>query len=596
MRRRSHTLRPNHALETPWEAVWLDTETFQEPVGFDAVRHRLRFGWAAYRRRLKGGAWSAPSWCYFTAAGELWDWVEGLLHGKTRLYLFAHNHGFDLPVVDAFAQLHARGFVLGRAVIDCPPVILKWRRGGCTIEALDTLNIWRVPLARLGEKVGVRKLRMPAETASARRWLAYGRRDVKVIMAACLAWFDFLKLHRLGGFAPTLASQAMRAYRHRFMEHELVTDDDTNALELARGSYVGGRVECYRLGRVEGPVYRLDVNSMYPFVMRDSYYPVKLISTTRRASLEDLRAWLSCYCVTALVDIFTPAPAYPVIHEGRLVFPINRFTTTLCTPELHMALEAGHVERVHHVAVHERAVIFREFVTELWALRRKAAACGDALLEWLLKIFQNSLYGKWGQRGRVYREAGQVEYTDARAWLELDADTGTVYKHRALGGLHQIFADDAESYNSMPAIAAHVCAYARAHLWRLQLTAGREDLFYCDTDSLDTSQAGYDHLAALVNPAELGALKLESVEPWMVYHGPKDYESATKRKTKGVRAGAVWLEPNVVIQQQWSSLVGLVRAGDVSAPITRAVVKQLQRRYLKGLPTANGRVLPLSLG
>jgi hypothetical protein len=560
------------------------------------VRHVLRFGWAAYRRRLKSGGWSAPSWCHFTTAAQLWDWIETLLHGRMRLYLFAHNQGFDLPVVDAFGELHRRGFVLGKAVIDCPPVMLKWRRGPATIEALDTLNIWRVPLAQLGKKVGLRKLRIPAPTASSARWLAYGRRDVKVIMAACLAWFAFLQDHRLGGFAPTLASQAMRAYRHRFMHVDLLTDADANALQLARDSYVGGRVECYQLGRVAGPIYRLDVNSMYPFVMRDSLMPVKLIATTRHADHADLRAWLSCHCVTAKVDLFTDAPVYPVVESGRLVFPINRFTATLTTPELRYALEAGHIERVHHVAVHESRVIFREFVSELWALRRAAARAGDTLLEWLFKVFQNSLYGKFGQRGRVYRDAGQVEHTDARAWVELDADTGTLYKHRTLGGLHQTFADDAESFNSMPAIAAHVCAYARLYLWQLQLTAGRENVLYCDTDSLAATEAGYMNLAPLVNPEQLGALKLEGVEPWGVYRGPKDYEYASHRKTKGVRAAAHWVDANTVVQQQWSSLVGLIRAGDVSSPTTRAIVKTLQRHYLKGLRTSTGRVLPLSLG
>ncbi|HKV95869.1 MAG TPA: DNA polymerase [Gammaproteobacteria bacterium] len=576
--------------------MWFDTETDQEQVDHNTVRHVLRFGWAAYRRRLSSGEWSAPSWCHFTTAAQLWDWIESLLHGRMRLYLFAHNQGFDLPVVDAFSELHRRGFALGKAVIDCPPVLLKWRRAAASIEALDTLNIWRVPLSQLGTKVGLRKLKMPAPGASERRWLAYGRRDVKVIMAACLAWFAFLQTQRLGGFAPTLASQAMRAYRHRFMHVDLLTDADDNALELARESYVGGRVECYRLGRVEGPIYRLDVNSMYPYVMRDSLMPVKLISTTRRSDHADLRAWLSRYCVTAKVDIFTDAPVYPVVHQGRLVFPLNRFTTTLCTPELRYALECGHVERVHHVAVHEGAVIFGEFVSELWELRRAAARAGDKLLEWLLKIFQNSLYGKFGQRGRVYRDAGQVEHTDARAWLELDADTGTTYKHRTLGGLHQVFADDAESFNSMPAIAAHVCAYARLYLWQLQLTAGRENVLYCDTDSLATTEAGYMELAALVNPEQLGALKLEGVESWGIYRGPKDYQYPTYSKTKGVRAAAHWIAPDTVVQQQWSSLVGLVRAGAVSAPTTRAIVKTLQRHYLKGLVTSRGKVLPLSLG
>lgn len=589
-------IRPNHGLELPWECVWFDTETTQEQIDFSGVRHVLRFGWAAYRRRLRGGKWSAPEWHHFTTPRGFWEWVISKLHGRARLYLFAHNQGFDLPVVDAFRELPALGFKLTKAVIDCPPVVLKWRRGAQTIEALDTLNVWRVPLDEIGRKVGLRKLRMPRSTASERRWLAYGRRDVKVIMRAVLAWFDFLTAHRLGGFAPTLASQAMRAYRHRFMDTELLIDTDDNALALARASYVGGRVECYQLGRVEGPIYVLDVNSMYPYVMRDNPYPVKLLSTTRRATVADLRAWLRSYCVTAEVSIFTDVPAYPVLHDGRLIFPVNRFRTTLTTPELSLALESGHIEAVHHVAVHERAVIFKGFVDELWELRRAAARAGDALTAWLLKIFSNSLYGKFGQRGRQYHEAGEVNYHEARAWIEWDADTDTLIKHRALGGLHQVFSDDAESWNSMPAVAAHVTGYARRHLWHLQQLAGRGFVLYCDTDSLATTAEGFDRVRHHVDAEQLGALKLERVEPWVIYHSLKDYESESTRKTKGVRKRAYWFDERTAIQEQWSSLVGLLRAGDVTAPTTHYVAKHLARFYQKGLVTPSGRVLPYSLG
>jgi hypothetical protein len=51
-----------------------------------------------------------------------------------------------------------------------------------------------------------------------------------------------------------------------------------------------------------------------------------------------------------------------------------------------------------------------------------------------------------------------------------------------------------------------------------------------------------------------------------------------------------------VVQDQWSTLKGLLRLGDVSAPITSSISKQLSRRYAKGLITPSGQVLPYSLG
>ncbi len=594
--RAPHILKRNHALEMPWEAIWYDTETHQHLDGFNAVRHSLWFGWAAYRRRLARGGWSAPDWIRFQSISEYWEWVESKLHGRSLLYTFAHNAGFDLPILDAFGELPRRGFKLTKAVIDCPPVILKWRREHQSLAALDTLNIWRMPLEGLGKQIGLPKLTMPAKDASQAEWDTYGRRDTEIIMQACLNWWEFLTHHRLGGFAPTLASQAMRAYRHRFMTHPLLVDDHQAALELARGAYVGGRVECYRIGRVEGPIYRPDVNSMYPAVMRGNPYPTRLVGHSRRCTIADLEEWTRERCVIAQVDIFTPEPAYPVLHNDKLLFPINRFTTCLPTPELKRALEHGHIVKVHQAAVYERGEIFSAFVGDLWQLRMEARARGDAVSDWQLKILANSLYGKFGQRGRVYMEAGAAPTQEAKAWLELDMDTGHVYKHRALGGLHQVWRDDSESRDSLPAIAAHVTSYARLALWEWLSLAGWNDVYYCDTDGFACSEAAYDRLRPYINPDALGMLKLEGVEQWGIYRGPKDYEYPSHAKIKGVRKRAHWVGPSDIVQEQWSTLLGLIRAGDVTAPVTRLVTKHLERRYAKGLVTPSGRVLPYSLG
>ncbi len=213
----------------------------------------------------------------------------------------------------------------------------------------------------------------------------------------------------------------------------------------------------------------------------------------------------------------------------------------------------------------------------------------------MAKKLPNSFYGKWGQRGRVYGEEGDWPTPEASAWIEYDAETGTVYKHRTLGGLHQVFREDSESRDSFPAIAAHVTAYGRAHLWALMRKAGTYNSLYEDTDGLAVLQAGYDALMELIVPGQLGALKLEGVEAWALYRGPKDYEYPSHHKTKGVRKNAHWIEPSAVVQDQWSTLKGLVRLGDVSAPITSSVAKQLSRYYAKGLVTPSGRVLPYSL-
>ena len=593
--RLAHFLKGNKGNETPQSAIWLDTETEQRRLSRDTVEHVLRFGWACHSRRLSGGAWCDPEWVRYVSSQTLWAWVDAHVRPKVRTYVFAHNWGFDAPVTKLFEELPRRGWRLQRAVIESPPVWLVWRRGSSTLVMLDSLNWWRVPLAVLGHSLGYEKLRMPASRASAARWDTYCRRDVTIIQAALTRWWGFLIAHDLGGFAPTLAGQAMRSYRHRFMQERILCDDNPLALRIARDAYHGGRTECFRIGRVAGPVAVLDVNSQYPYAMHEQAYPAALVGTTSDAQVRDLREWLRGHCVVARVDIDTDEPAYGHVHGGRLCFPVGHFTTSLCTPDLEYALAHRHVKRVHEVAVYSRAPLFREFVAEMYSHRLKAKSAGDAVTTEFFKILMNSLYGKFGQRGGKWVEVGETESDEVRVWMELDADTGRVIHYRQFARVVQSMEGDEEARDSHPAIAAHVTAYARRQLWNLILLAGRSHVVYCDTDSLWVDAVGARRLRRLVHPTRLGALKVEAVHRWVLLHGCKDYRTPKFRKTKGVRRTAVWTSPHSVTQEQWTSLVGLLRTGQLSAPRTTTISKTLSRQYSKGHVSRSGIVTPLTL-
>jgi len=250
---------------------------------------------------------------------------------------------------------------------------------------------------------------------------------------------------------------------------------------------------------------------------------------------------------------------------------------------------------VHAAAVYERAVIFREFVAAVWRGREDTLAAGNRLYNQHWKYIGNSLYGKFGQNGRVYETDGAAPVASVRNYIDYDLDTGTLYKGREFGGLRQTWRDEGESRDSMPAIAAHVTSAARVLLWQYVCAAGREQCLYADTDSLLVTRAGTDRLAEYVAPGELGALKIEMTVTGATIHGPKDYVIGTKWRTKGVRKGALWLAPGHVEQEQWASLVGLIRLGDLSAPRTWPVRKVLARGYLKGIVRPDGRVDPLRL-
>lgn len=593
--RRATWLRGNKTTEQPHLAIWVDTETRPRQIDPHTQTHHLWFGWAAVQRTSPNNPWTEPEWFRFETPTAFWTWVESHLRPKTRCIIFAHNLGFDAPVLGAFTLLPERGWVLKRAVIESPPVICSWRRADRTITLLDTLNWWRVPLKALGDSVGVAKQTMPNLDGSPESWDAYCRADVEVIRQAVHTWWTFLKRLDLGGFAHTLAGQSFRAYRHRFMDHPILLDDNSLALDISREAYFGGRVECYRLGRIEGPVHHYDVNSMYPYVMHANEFPSVLRLTAARGTLPELERWVRDYAVVAEVLVDTPIPRYAYRLRHRLVFPVGTFPAVLTTPDLIFALSHGHIREVRRVAVYDRAPLFTRFVETLFAERRAAQSNGHSVQAWLLKILLNSLYGKFGQSGQVWQKIGTTPDPGVRQWLEYDPASGERVTKRQVAHQVQERRHDPEAPLSHPAIAAHVTAYARAHLWALQVAAGRDRVLYCDTDSLFLT--GEPLTTAVMGSlgGGLGGLKHEGSYPWLILRGAKDYETPSAKVVKGVRSRATWIGPNTVEQEAWSTLRGMVSRGSLDAPRTVIVRKVLSRAYEKGEVAPDGRVLPWHL-
>ena len=593
--RRAHYLKRNKGVEYPHNCIWFDTETDGYIENDRDTRQVLRFGYAAHRRRTIGDKWTKPEWRRFETVDVFWSWCVDHSRPRIRLDVFCHNAAFDIPVVDGFGWMRRNGWTLTKAVIDSPPVILAWRKDSVTIRVIDTLNIWRLPLAKIGEHVGLAKLEMPAKGASRAAWDRYGKRDVEVIMAACLQWFDFLNIHQLGGFAPTLAAQAMRAYRHRFMTEPIFIDDNERALEMARDAYLGGRVECFRLGKVKGPVYQLDINSQYPSHMMTERFPTKLIGVYKRPTKEETIRWLTNNCVVAHCALRTEQAAYPLLENGKLIFPVGDLRVTLTTPELSYALRMGHLSSLSVIAVYESQAIFTPFVAALYSIRQAASKAGDTTLVWQVKILMNSLYGKFGQRGRFYEQIDTSPNDDIKVWTEIDAETGQVRSMRQFAGVVQALSFDGESRDSHPAIAAHVTAYARLGLWRLILRAGRSNVLYCDTDSLLVNAKGYHALAGDLDANQLGKLKREGVFETAELRGPKDYSTDTHSKIKGIKRNATWVDDSIVLQDHFTTLVGCLRRGDLTAPIVVRQSKILHRVYTKGIVNRDGSVSPLRL-
>lgn len=593
MSRLPHYIPKNHSNEMPANCIWVDTETKPKKRADGKETHHLWFGWACYQRREHDQVWTKPEWLRFTKIDQFWSWALSKARDKTRLYVFAHNGAFDLPVLHAFSELPERGYKLTNAVVDAPPMILTWKQAKRTIRFIDTLNLWRVPLKALGESVGLSKLNMPPRSAGKKKWDEYGQRDTEIIRQACLSWFGFLVESDLGGFAPTLAAQAFNSYRHRFMPVPIFADNNEVALELAREAYLGGRTEVFKMGEYRGTFYYIDVISMYPSVMHDEKYPHKLVGVYGRPSVKEINKWMHHFAGIYDCIIETNEAIYPLVHEDRLVFPVGKFRCVLAAPEFKVAWAKGHVKHIERVVLYEQDYLFKDFTEYMHSERDKAKAASNKTRSYYLKTMMASLYGKFGQRGRNFETVGDAPLDIINVWDELDYDTQEVMHFREFGGIKQQWIEEGESKHSHPAIAAHVTSYARLKLIDAMHKAGRKNCYYCDTDSLVVNQEGFDKLNIRVGETALGAWELEKVLSHMIIYGAKDYIFDGDKKTKGIRHNADWTSENSVLQDQFVGFKGLLREGNLTAPVVFKLKKTLSRKYTKGRVLKSGVVRPL---
>ena len=595
MERRAHKLGRNLSGQFPRNWVFFDTETKETPIP-GGKRLYLTLGVACYVRDAHGSKPSRESWRRFTTARQFWQWCILKSEAERRLVVLGYNVGFDMRAVDGFRVLIKEcGYELTRIYLAGLVCIIEFTKGEHKILVLDACNFFSGTLERWGDLLGVKKVKVDFTTVS--RTVLWQRCtcDTLILKTLWEQWRSFLSTNDFGHFCYTAPSQAMTIWRHRFMKEDVYIHTNARAIFLERQSYCGGRVECFRVGKVHGgPFWKVDVNSMYPFVMSNTPVPIKLIGVLRNPTEKRIAKHLRNRLCIADCTIKTTVPAYPHTLFDLLCWPVGTFRTVLSWPEYKHALDHGRVVKVHNMAIYECAILFDDYVRTLYGIRQKFNSEGNEVWGSMVKLLCNSLYGKFGQHSKRFEKIGYKPSVPDGMQTYWHLQTGEQYTIYAICGNIYRVGGAMESYNSFPAIASFITSSARMYLWQLIECAGKEHCFYCDTDSLIVDREGLRRLSMYMNPWELGKLKIEYKTQKLHIHSPKEYDTDTEHKRKGIRPEAKQVSSNTWIQEQWRSLRGSLGRGEHGFITIMNVTKTLTREYAKGVVQSDGGVLPLA--
>lgn len=309
------------------------------------------------------------------------------------------------------------------------------------------------------------------------------------------------------GPASTIAGQAMRVMR-TYLEEELWGLND-KASEFCRRAYLGGRTEIFRPFCSKGPLYEYDVNSLYPTVMRDNWFPVGNGFFTFDFDKSHLGIYHARVTAPGGCDI----PCLGIVHDNKYVFPVGTFEGYWTSIELEYAISQGYRVTIKKGYVFpEKRKLFKKFIDDLYNIRLTSPK--NSVSDIIAKLLMNSSYGRFGMDSEKENISFEMrEGSKEYQLLKIGDKNVQLYKEPI----------KLKTFGHV-AIAAFVTSYARIHMHRLFGTLG-EDLYYTDTDSIFTTRV-------LGHGKQLGELKLESQFENAVFLLPKTYFAKGLTKNK----------------------------------------------------------------
>jgi hypothetical protein len=585
-------IRGNQGKRMPRHVMVLDTETKTEEIGEDE-HHVMKIAWSIFASLDAKGKPIAETWKYFDRRFELCSYVSAMAIQFGGLTIVGNNIFFDLQVMGFFKYLPEMGWQLDFIYENGITYILIIKREGKKITCISLTNYLEASVKDLGAMLGNPKIEVDFDTATKEQLMIYCFRDTEITYDAFIRYISFVEGNDLGNFALTRASQSMKAYRHRFMHEKLLyhTDDEITALE--RAAYFGGRTECFSIGdQIGGPFLDLDINSLYPCVMKKEKMPLRVFDYYETTTMNDLTDIITRYGAIAEVEIETQRASFPFREKEKVLFPIGRFRTTLCTESLRDALEHGEIKSVGKCACYEMGYIFQEYVDFFYGLRLKSRETGNKIVDRMSKLFMNSLYGKFAQQREIIILKMAIENGEYSREEVYDALTRENQITTKLFNVMTVTRGREPIPGSIFSIPAHVTEYGRNLLWRIMEETGRDRVLYCDTDCIKIRKRDVEHVHYPIDEGKLGALKVESEYTSLSIHGPKDYETEHMRRIKGVPKNAVQLRDGSFEYKQFGRQLTHLRKGNVNDFIVKTTRKDLKREYTKGRVSRDGRVTP----
>jgi DNA polymerase type B, organellar and viral len=343
----------------------------------------------------------------------------------------------------------------------------------------------------------------------------------------------------------TAASISLSIFQQAFLDIEIYQSSE-KVLEIEKLAYKGGRVSVFKNLLPEGKTLNYyDINSSYPASMLNPMpinpVNIKLEMKEHELKIDDVFAD-SLYKIRCEFKQTSEPVIINLLARGKnglYVMIEEKEATWHWGAEIFEYLKDGHRAFCSGLIDYESKVIFKEYVEYFYKMKAEAGEKKDAVGKAFAKLLLNSLYGKFAQKDFTNTIicdglAEALEIIGSNKLLNIidmdDVELGIIVEYENKSSPLQ-------NIGKLAKLSSYIAALSRCNLHRAMRSAGFENIYYCDTDSIFTEK---ELPSDMIHESICGKWKRENTHPITraVFSAPKTYcyeeNKILVKKAKGI--------------------------------------------------------------
>lgn len=532
----AHYIRGNKNANVPKRVVCISTETVETQAKGAKVL-TWRCGAAVFLHWTRHGKLVREVRDY-AEPGRLWADIAGFTRRGHRTVVYAHNVPHHMRISQALKALPDLNFTLEAIRVANAGSWSRWSRDKSTLTICDSASVFPVTLYTMGQLFGLPKKPTP-ECGDLAEWVEHCRHDAQILSAAVASYFSWLREGHAGNWQMTGAGQSWSHWRHAHYTHRVLVHSDIDAGRAERRAMWTGRAEAFQWGRdYDAPIYEWDWANAYPRIARDCALPTRLTGSVGAVGMPQLRQLVSRYAVLADIEVTTDMPVVPTEYDGRILWPIGTFSTTLWDPEIDLLVRTGQKTTVRRAWLYERGPVLAQWGR--WVLGELGFQ-REGRPPWLgivLKHWSRALIGRFATQYQDWEQFGDMPQSDVRMGHMFDTRTQILSQFMQVGRQVSLMTGLSDSDDSCPQITSYVMSMARNRLWNAMTAVGMENVLYVDTDSLIVNTAGHARLTQLTSSGHFDGLREKHRHRGYEIYGPRSLVAGPNYVFSGLPRGS----------------------------------------------------------